>query len=174
MILSTLGFIYGGNTDTNTLKYELNNRTYLFGKQYNVYYLNIDNQKVFFYNLPDEINFNLDTQLAGRIKDSRMMYLTFDPEEKDLNYIDLVRFSLTDDLAKFEIFLVSGVTKETKLYELPVIDCVNATEYTPVIKFENSNTTEIDLNENCIIMKGKGLDFIKFRDLLLYKLYGVF
>ena len=173
MIFSILGFIYGRDPTTNKIKYEINNRTYFFEKEYNTYSLTIDTNKVVFYTLPSDVDFNLTKLTMDRVKNSKMIYMTFDPGQEDLSYVDLVRFSLAEELLGFGIFIVGGVTEETDQYQLPVVDCNNATAFVPVIKFQNSNTTEINLKENCIIIKGKNFDFVKFRDLLLYKLYGV-
>lgn len=102
-----------------------------------------------------------------------MVYVTFNPEKGNLEYIELAKFIFSEDLYKMGIFSVDGTTQVAAEYSFPIIDCMNATEFVPVILFEHSNTTVIDVNENCITVRGKNLDFIKFRDLFLYVLHGV-
>jgi len=174
LISSILGFIYGGDVNVNEFEYNINNETYYFGKSFNKYFLNINNERVYFYNLPDQIDINLSSDIINRIKNTQMFYITFNPEQKDLAYIDLARFELSNEFFKNNIYIVNAVTINSTIYNLPVIDCENATMFVPVIKLIVDKETNLTVDNNCIIFQGKSLDFVKFRDLLIYKLYGVY
>ncbi len=177
MVLSVLGIMVNRGSDSNNFKYSFNNKSIEFGKYYNRYYLDFESGRVFFYNLPDQIQVNLSLDTSDKIRDSQMLYLTIDPNDspQNLAYIDVARLELSDEFFKNNRYLISGKTFNSSNYQnLPILDCVNATAYIPVIKFIGSNTTEIILEDNCIIMKGRNLDFIKYRDLILYKFYGVY
>ena len=174
MISSILGFIYGRDTTENGFEYKINNKTYYFGKLYNKYYLDVNNDRIFFYNLPDQIDINLSSDIVQKIKNAQMFYITFDPEQEELGYIDLARFELSEEFYKNNIYIINAVTINSTIYNLPVIDCENATMFVPVIKLIVDKKTNLTVDNNCIIFRGKSLDFVKFRDLLVYKLYGVY
>jgi len=177
LVLSVLGIMVNRDSDLNSFKYSYNNKSIEFGKISNRYYLDFESGRVFFYNLPDQIQVNLSSDAANRIKNSQMIYVTFDPDESSQNllYIDLVRLEIGEEFYKNNIYLIGGKTSNSSNYPgFPILDCENATAYIPVIKFIGSNTTEIVLEDNCIIMRGRNLDFIKYRDLILYKFYGVY
>ncbi len=174
MISSVLGYIYGRDTNENSFEYKINNKTYYFGKSYNKYYLDINNERVYFYNLPGQIDINLSSDIINIIKNTQMFYITFNPEQEDLAYVDLARFDLSNEFFKNNIYIVNAVTESSTAYELPVIDCENATMFVPVIKFETAKKKNLTVDNNCIIFQGKNLDFVEFRDLLIYKLYGVY
>jgi len=173
LISSILAFIYGGDMDENEFEYNINNKTYYFGKSFNKYHLDINDERVYFYNLPDQIDINLSSDISKRIINSQMFYITFNPEEEELGYIDLARFELSNEFFKNNIYIVNAVTVNSTDHELPVIDCENATMFVPVIKLVIGDKN-LTVDNNCVIFQGKGLDFIKFRDLLIYKLYGVY
>lgn len=173
LISSVLAFIYGGDMDENEFEYNINDKTYTFGKSFNKYYLDINNDRIFFYNLPDQIDINLSSDISERIINSQMFYITFNPEEEELSHIDLARFELSNEFFKNNIYIVNAVTVNSTDYELPVIDCENATMFVPVIKLVIGDKN-LTVDNNCVIFQGKGLDFVKFRDLLIYKLYEVY
>ena len=174
LISSILAFIYGGDVTENEFEYNINNKTYYFGKSYNKFYLDMNNDRIFFYNLPDQIDINLSSDIINRIKNSQMFYITFNPEQEDLAYIDLARFELSEEFYKNNIYIVNAITSNYTGLALPIIDCENATAFVPVLKFIVSNNKNITVDNNCIIFQGKGLDFIEFRDLIIYRLYGVY
>ena len=169
-----MAFIYGNDADADTFEYTINNKTLNFGKSYSKYYLNINDEKIYFYNLPDKADFNISDNILAKIINTRMFYLTFNPTQEELTYIDLMRFDLSNEFYKKNIYIVNSVTNETNNYQLPVITCNNATDFVPVISLEVADKQNIEYYDNCLIFQGKGLDFIKFRDYLIYKLYEVY
>ncbi len=174
LVTSVLSFIYGGQNNADKIEYEINGKTYSFGQVYNKYYLNINNERIYFYNLPGQIDINVSDETMQRIKNSNMLYITFDPNEESLGYMDLARLDLFNEFFNNNIYIVNAITEESEQYDLPVIDCVNSTQYVPVIKFEIAEKKSLEVKDNCVEFKGKGLDFIKFRDLIIYKLYEVY
>jgi len=175
LITSVLSFIYGGQNDAEKIEYKINGKTYYFGQVYNKYYLNINNEQIYFYNLPDQININISDDIIQRIKNSNMLYLTFDPNEESLGYMDLARLDLFNEFFNNNVYIVNSMTEESEQYNLPIVDCSNSTQHIPVIKLEiDDENKSLDVKDNCIIFKGNGLDFVKFRDLMIYKLYEVY
>jgi len=174
MILSVLGFFYGTGGDENAAKYTINNKTYSFSRENNQYVVTLNkNEKVGFYYLPFEIELNMSDEIANSIKNSMVIYLTFDPEAANPSYIDVVRFDLANTFVSKQIYVIDGITEENEKFSLPIVSCGNATAYVPVILLQEANITSLEMENNCIKMQGKSLDFIKFRDLVIYKLYGI-
>ena len=173
MVSSIIGFLYGTNVSENEMKYDINNKTYSFVRQNNMYILNLNKQKIGFYYLPFEIDLNISDEISNKIKNSGVIYITFNPEMNNPEYIDVARFDLATNFAMKNIYTINGITNENVNYNLPIINCENATNFIPVIIMQESNTTNVNMTNNCITMQGKNFDFIKFRDLIIYKLYGV-
>lgn len=138
------------------------------------YIANINKNDVIVYTLPGEASYiNISSAILNKIKNSKMIYLTFDPEQDDLTYVDFIRFELTEELFENNIFPISGTLRESPLYQLPVVDCENATIYTPVIEFRVENKTNIYEEDNCIYIQAKGPEFIIIRDKIIFGLYGL-
>lgn len=54
-----------------------------------------------------------------------------------------------------------------------IISCANNPDNMPVIELDLNETSKIELNGNCIMIAGNGLDLVKAVDRLLYQWYGV-
>jgi hypothetical protein len=173
MILSTIGFLYNRESNDNELKYTIKNKTYTFIREDDQYVLNLNKEKIGFYYLPFEIELNMSDDIINQIKNSKIIYITFKPEAGYPEYIDVARFGLTNIFMAKNIYAINGITEENEKYALPVVTCENATAYVPVILMEETNITNIEIENNCIKLQGKRLDFIKFRDIIIYKMYGI-
>ena len=168
MIFSVIGFAATQSSKQSQKYNDLNFK--LEGQKWAT---KIDGQKFSFYYLPYEVEYirsdNIDT-----LKNARMVYLTFDPNQKYLQIIDLMRFELANDFSNINIYTVQSVTSTSGLYNLPTITCSNATQFTPVMEFRESNKTEVINQDNCIILKAPSdQEFIKVKDLISYKILGV-
>ena len=168
MILSVIGFT-ATQSSSQTVKYG----SYTFKLEGQKWTAKINNQKFSFYYLPSELSYINSTNIynLGYIKS---VYLTFNPNQKYLQVIDLIRFELAENMFNLEIYPVQAVILNNSLYNLPIITCLNATQFVPVIEFRESEYTEIINQNNCIILNSASeSDFIKLKDLLLYKILGV-
>ena len=57
---------------------------------------------------------------------------------------------------------------------LPLKDCSDATSSMPIIKIDsNSTVSSYNFDQNCLILKGQGSDFIKMSDNFLFKMFGI-
>ena len=176
MVGSTLGLFIGGNqTPTNGLTYTNENDEEFFFEFGNGQYTSeINGNEVLFYSLPsDASRINITQEAYQTIIDSNAFVITFNPKTKDIQYIEQARFDLTFDLSNFNKYLLSAVTKKDPLYDLKTITCANATSQIPVIYMESSNSTYASKEGDCIVLKGTRSDFLRYRDYILYKLYGV-
>lgn len=168
MILSVIGFTMT-QSSSQTVKYN----GYTFKLEDQKWTTKANNQKFSFYYLPSEVSYINSTNLES-LKYVKSVYLTFNPEQKYLQVIDLIRFELAENLFNLEIYPIQSVTLNNSLYNLPIITCLNATQFVPIIEFKESDETEIIIQNNCIILNSASeQDFIKLKDLLLYKILRV-
>ncbi len=180
MIGSTIGYFVGQqNSNNNGLEYKAKNgNIYSFDQVNGKLYTTINGKGLSFYSHPlDAMQLNISDDAIRLINDSQIVLLTFDPQNNnDIQYIEQSRFDMENDFAGLKKYLITGVEKNTSGYEsFKTITCKNSTAQVPVIEFVSSNSTETRgyVNNSCIIFEGKRTDFLKFRDYIVYKLYGV-
>jgi len=88
-------------------------------------------------------------------------------------YIALAEHQMGLTLGSYNIYLSKGFTANNS-FNLPVISCSNATQYTPVIYFRHGNSTSISVQDNCVIAEASSnTEFIRVKDRLLYGILGV-
>lgn len=87
--------------------------------------------------------------------------------------IALAQHQLALTLSAYNIFLRKGFTANST-FQVPIITCNDATANVPVIYFTFGNTTNINVNNSCVIAEASSnTDFIRVKDRLLYVLLGV-
>ncbi len=135
----------------------------------------IDGEPKQFYTIPQELqNINRTESFASNIR-APGMYLTFDPDQatENLVYLDVLR---NDIVNEFDSVVVSAITSESEVYELPVITCENSSAGAPVIYLMVSNKTIITSTgpeDSCTIVQSSLQDLLKIRDLMIYTYHGV-
>ncbi len=164
--------------DPNKFTLNLSNGDYTFSRK-------VDNQGIAYY----DVSFNQDSFTAffipqqlsdikieqssvDLLKNSIFYYISFDPEQEGLTYIDFIRFELANEFPNNKYFS-EGVTKPSLTYPLPILDCNNATTEVPVIILKTSNVTQITSSENCITFEFLQYDVLRIRDLLVYSSRGI-
>jgi hypothetical protein len=176
MIMSGFGVFLG--TQSNEMKY---------GKYRFEYSTNYPNERIVlkldkktelpFYYLPQETEFiNLSSAVTNKVKEAFFIMTSFDPEARSLQEIALVNYyfnTYLKDQSGYNKIIMPGLLKESPDYALPVITCANATLQTPVIIFNNSDTTSIVDEDNCIYFNARGIEFLRLRDRLVYSYYSV-
>lgn len=164
-------FMYGGSDPEDQTQdiYKGQKILYSQGKVY----LEHDKQMFMFYSSPETAeSINISGELY--LKDLKELDITFDPKEKDLSYIDLIRLELAPELAKLNIFLRSGLIEEHEDYDLEILTCQDATPLVPVIVFQPGNETIITVQGNCIIAQAQDpYEYLLLRDRILYSMIGV-
>ena len=169
MVSSTAGFIFGRD-DTASYKYN----GYKFNRVNNAWIGKIDGKEAMFNFHPTELEeISLSDNVVSKLEVSNA-YLTFEIG-KNLQYIDLIRLGFITAMDEnFGTSIFSGTINETEYYDLPIIDCVNATPEVPVIKFVFANETKIYTDGDCIIAEAQSeIEFLAIADKILYKLFGV-
>lgn len=140
----------------------------------------IEGKEYTFYNPPYNVeDVNISQDILSKIQSAQAFYLVFDPGIQDLASTDLVRFELTQHFTEDNRYVEYGITDISPNY--PQItkqaDCRNASQFWPVILFEDAESSSIYLspeNQDCIVVDSANyLHRIKFRDALFYRLLGI-
>lgn len=119
---------------------------------------------------------NVSEYVIPTLKNSKMVYITFEPNDKYIKDIELMRFQMNDFFVKeFNMYTFIGVTNNTDIYQaLPFIDCSNATQFIPVLYIKSYNETKILNENNCIYLYASdGYEFGAVLDRIRYGLYDV-
>lgn len=170
MVSSVIGLMFGKDS-SSTVKYN----GYVLTAKDNQWYLKTDKGEAGFDFLPSEVEgISFSADVKTRILSTKMVWLTFNPEN-DTKYMDVVRLSFGEILGKHAgIYVADAALKNSTKYALPIVTCANATAFVPVLEFIRGNETKVYIKDNCIVAKAEsGADFIKLRDTLLYRLFGV-
>jgi hypothetical protein len=178
MVGSTLGYFVGNNSSASGIEYESKNgEKYSFEQGSSQIYTKINGKIIGFYSHPVEaLNLNISEEAVYLLKNAQVFYLTFNPNSRDIQYIEQARFDLEKDFIGLKKYSVSGITENSTLYNnFEIITCKNSTVYAPVVNFIEANGTNAFgyVKNSCIIFEGKRTDFLKFRDFIVYKLYDV-
>jgi len=171
MITGMMGFLSGGDDQA-----EITYGEYGFNQIQGMWITHIDEERVEFYSNPfDATRFNISNDAIADIKGAPGVYLTFDPDVRDVGYIDLLRLELSDDLmTKYGIIAISAVSEFDPNYPLPIIDCNNASAQVPVIYFKNAEKTDTSYFANCLALEAPSAQIhLLMKDRLMYGLYGI-
>ncbi len=178
-LVSSIGSVvvyYGNNDDQNSFTQEYNGIKYRFkltiDGQGNPYYTVSSKESEFiaFYT-PQQIFIDANPDVLNVLGSSPYFYLSIDPESENLNLLDYLRLDIRQNLPQSKFFL-EGVSQETDLYNLPVINCNNATS-APVIILKNTNTTNITSDGNCLNAEFQTQHAMQTRDLIVYTMQGI-
>lgn len=177
MVGSILGIFMSDNSNNQAeLEYtNLLGETYNFAIGQNFYVLKKGEQEIKFYYHPYDLqNLINDTGKIDQFIQRNQLILLFDPEDKNIVYIDLARYELSNELLKNNKMIIGAKTENTTSYSaIPILSCENATQEMPFMYFKTSNESKISFDNNCLIMEGNEFDFLRYRDLILYTEYKV-
>ncbi len=163
MIFSAFGVYLGSISQGDTFEYKDHKFKLTDGK----YILKLNNKEIPFYSLPQDVGgVNWSKEAAGLVQKAWVPQIVFDPTQEGLQYIELARFDWNRWWGKP---LINGVTRASSVYpDLPVLSCKNATQNSPVIYLNSSPEVSSRVEGNCLILNGLGVDFLHWRDRVLY------
>ncbi|MEK6963068.1 MAG: hypothetical protein AABX70_01480 [Nanoarchaeota archaeon] len=169
MIFSAFG-VYLGSVSSGGDSFEY--KDYKFKLTDGKYVVKLNNKEIPFYSLPQDVeSLNVSKESVELIRRAWIPQVVFDPAQESLQYIELTRFDWNRWWGKP---LVNGVTSASNVYpDLPVLSCANATQNSPVIYLNSSFLVSSQLKGNCLILNGLGVDFLRWRDRILYTYFGV-
>ncbi len=105
------------------------------------------------------------------------IYITFDPEGKNLGYVAVASTEMSLSLSTvFNATPTAACTKNITTADdictkKPTITCENSKD--PVIYMKEADEEKITLNRNCLIIQGKGEDLIRAADKVVWIWYGI-
>lgn len=119
----------------------------------------------------------LDIPVTGTIDDSfskPYIYITFDPLGEELSYVALSNSELSLSLIRalnIEPRISCDKNATEACWSKEVITCDNTDE--PVIYFITDPEVGLELDNNCIRVKGSGLDLVRATERIIYQWYGI-
>lgn len=172
MVSSVFGVMFYGFANSNN---EIKINGFKLKQVSNYYTTEIGNENIEFYFLPEYLeDINISEQIKTELK-TGASFVTFNPDDSNLEYIDLIRFELSEISNKGLTTkqFISAQTRNSTLYNLPIINCKNNTQ-DPIIMIKTADNTEIYKQENCIYVTASyDTDFARIRDKLLYTILGI-
>lgn len=177
MVMSVGGIFFSpSNNNSNSNKLTYGGHTFtiepLDGTNQYVYVTQINKQKLFFYNLPQDTLFvNVKGNFSKLVSNASFVVLTGNMSSRYASLYDSMRFQV-NQLGKQ---VVLGGTVETNatsdLYGY--YTCDNATAQMPVIQIVNSNVTQINVVDSCVQVTVQQQNLGAVRDRILYTLLGI-
>ncbi len=118
-------------------------------------------------------NIKMNGKIDQRFNSSKI-YLTFDPEQKDLAYVQIAIFELSASLSQsFGANVIAACTKNsTGCENRPVITC-SSTNDTVIYMSQESNESKVNLNGNCVTIQGQKYSLVKSTERFIYQIYDV-
>ena len=164
-------FFYGGSPQNEIVKY--NGIKFVSSSNQGPWIAKVNGKEATFSFLPTEvetINVNGDIEkLNGKFE----IDVTSDVNSTYKEAIALAHHQMTLTLAPYNVFIRQGFTTNST-FNVPIIECDDATSNVPVVYFVYGNSTSISLENDCILVKAStDADFIKIKDRLLYGILGV-
>ncbi len=122
-----------------------------------------------------------DIKTQGRLNSSfnrETVYITFDPDSKDMTYLALGATELAVNMARaINVKPVAACTKNSSngtefdfCIDRPILSCETGKS---VIYLKTSEEPRILVKGECIVLEGKGFELLRAIDRLLYQWYGI-
>ncbi len=107
---------------------------------------------------------------------SSTMYITFDPEGEDLNYVALSAAEIT--LSLFNTFDISPIAACTvnatdACSARPIVNCSSPPVGSSVIYLKSSSQTSAIIDGGCVTIQGKGPELLRATEKVIYQWYGI-
>lgn len=173
MIGTSFSFVFFGfSPATEKIKY--NGHSFTFMPSQNIWVAKIDGRQAAFSFLPQDVESifafeDISNRLVGKFE----IDVTSDSNSTYKESIALAQHQMGLTLSTYGIYLRKGFTTNNT-FNLPIISCNYATANVPVIYFRYGNTTNVHIEDNCVIAEAStNMDFIKVKDRLLYAVLGV-
>ena len=146
-----------------------------FVRSGNEWILKIKKADLVFNFFPADIeNINISSGIINKLNETLEIDSTSSTNDSYKEAIALAQYGLGEVLGKISNTYIRVGTIDKNDFNLPIIDCKNATSSVPVLYFKKSNVTEVSLNDSCIIAEAKSeIDVLKIKDRLLYGILGV-
>ncbi|MEM2954691.1 MAG: hypothetical protein QW625_01950 [Candidatus Nanoarchaeia archaeon] len=141
--------------------------------------INNENKPIAFYLDPREASGIFVSAEAKNLLKSNKVYITFNPNQKNLSYFGIAGAQISRIFALYNIPVVGAYTEDTNPIDpnVPIKTCEDANNLTAIIELKIGNSTEIMRDKqflNCYYIMGKNeTDLIYAADRLGYLLLGI-
>jgi hypothetical protein len=172
MVSSVFGVIFGSFAPSGN---RVNYKGFSFYKSGEYWVAKINKENIYFFFLPSEVeDINISDAVITKLSNTKMFYLTYHPNQTIVKDIALAQFQLQRVLHHhLGIYVASALTTNSS-NTIPVVTCENATAFVPVVEFRESNTTSINLDNNCVVIEVESTrDVFMMKDRLVYALLGI-
>jgi hypothetical protein len=164
--------IFASNLGTkeNTVPYN----DFIFEATNNGWMVNVDKERFYFPFHPLEVeSIQLDDNAITFFKESDNVLLSYDYYSQFSNTIANANYLFAENLAKKGYGIGYGFNVETE-FDIPLINCTNASEGNIVIIFKTSNDTYFELEDYCIIGYSNSEEgFYKLSSRILFGLMNI-
>lgn len=132
-----------------------------------------NDKEIFFYTYPEQaMSIPVEGNLTNILKNSNEIVFTYDPTSNISSIVDSIRYEFSTLSDKQFYASVNDIYENYESF--PVITCANSSINLPVIYFmETTNTTNIFVNESCVIVNLKLNEAVYLRDRLLLSITGI-
>lgn len=116
----------------------------------------------------------IEGRLSTKFNNSREIYITFDPEDENLDYVAVSASELSLNLVKAlgkKPVAACKVNKTSECATRPIIKCRNSTE--PVIYLKQADNPLVKLSGNCMTIQGRDEELVMATERILYVWYGI-
>ena len=175
MILSVFGIMFGGYDEGGDVKSYNDLKFYLTSKGW---ITDVNEKKILFDYFPGDLeDINVTPGIGYALKESKVVYLTFNPATKNVGELELLRFNLQQQLLNVHnIISINSIVAYNETYNQTIINCQNATSIVPVINIietTNASDVKITMENSCIKLVTDSYSAKAIKDRFLYILLGV-
>ncbi|MBW2971567.1 hypothetical protein KY359_00895 [Candidatus Woesearchaeota archaeon] len=172
MVLSVFGIMFSSfNSGGEQAKYG----EYTFQQTAQGWVTEIGGTNYAFNYLPSDIeDIEVDTSAVEKLKQSKVLYVTFNPNTRNVQKFELMRFELSNMLMNMAgKVIMPGISEENDGYNQPFVNCTNTTQTMPVVSIVEGNTTTAYLDGDCIILEADEYTTAALKDRVLYAMAGI-
>lgn len=172
MVLSVFGVIfYGGGSSQQTEEYG----DWEFDRVQHGWVAKVNKQEVLFDYLPSEVeDLEVSPDVVALLKNTRGVIFTINPASENIQAQEYVRFQLREVFGRvLDVASVNAIYNESEIYDQPLLSCLNATTFVPVVQFEDGDNSSIVREGDCIRVTGTESSTVALKDRLLYSLFEI-
>ena len=124
--------------------------------------------------LPGELaDIKTPPELSGVLGNRIEIDVTSDANSTFKESIALAQHQIGLVMCNYGVYVYQGFTGNNS-FNFPIVTCGDATSAVPVIYFQESNSTQIEAENGCILAKASSeADFIRVKDRIVYSMLGV-
>ena len=173
MVSSILSIIFGGYNAPQDNELEYEGYTFTRGENFWTVEVNGSLYKTHFF--PTELSdLNVSPEITARIKSTKMAFISAPVLTEDKEFTSVASFELANFFIENDIYMVQAISDNNSGYNLPLIDCQNATAFVPVITFKNSTPSQAIMQDDCIVIEAaNSQDYVRLKDKIILEYLGI-